>query len=168
MRPRTPTFIWIPFVFSVGTVSWALLLAGLLILAAVVLAAPLKDVRAAEAQHNDLQATVDLLDQKIRLQQDFMTAAQKDPLLMERLAARQLHLNRPDQEVLLLDPDAPYRDRSVTTLIAESLTPVSPQPVPSLPWFLQATLKPGVRSLLVIAACAALALSFFLGVRYER
>jgi hypothetical protein len=168
MRPRTPSIIWIPFIFSVGTISWALLVAGLVILSAVIVAPPLRDVRTVEAQRNDLRATVDLLDQKIALQQDFMKAAQKDPLLMERLASRQLHLNRPDQEVLPLDPDAAYRDRSVNTLIAESLTPVTPQPVKPLPWFLEATLNTGVRPLLVIVACAALTLSFFLGVRYQR
>jgi hypothetical protein len=35
MRPRTPTLLWIPFVFSVGTISWALLVGGVLVLAAI-------------------------------------------------------------------------------------------------------------------------------------
>jgi len=33
MRPRTPSILWLPFVFSIGTLSWAMLLAGLLLLA---------------------------------------------------------------------------------------------------------------------------------------
>lgn len=168
MRPRTPSIIWLPFVFSVGTVSWALLLAGVALLAAVVVAEPLRDLQDAEKQRNDVQATVALLDQKVQLQQDFMKAAEKDHELMERLAVRQLHLSRPDQQILPLDPDAQFRDRSVSTLIAESLTPVKPEEAKPLPWYLAATLATGMRPLLVIAACAALALSFFLGVRYER
>jgi hypothetical protein len=55
----------------------------------------------------------------------------------------------------------------VETLLAQSLTPVAPVAVAGLPKGLELTLNPGVRSLLVMVACAALALSFFLGVRYE-
>ncbi len=168
MRPRTPTFIWIPFVFSVGTISWALLLAGLLILAAVILTPAVSDLKAAEADRNNYQATLDLLDQKVAMQKEFMAAATKDPILMERLASRQLNLNRPDQQTLVLDPAAPYKDRSVETLLAESLTPTTPTPVSTIPTPLQVTMKPGVRSTLILAACAALFLSFFLGVKYER
>jgi hypothetical protein len=168
MRPRTPTFIWIPFVFSVGTISWALLIAGLLILSAVVLTPAVKDMKDAEADRNNYQATLDLLDQKIAMQKEFMDAATKDPVLMERLASRQLNLNRPDQQTLVLDPAAPYKDRSVETLLAESLTPTTPAPVATIPAPLQLTTNPGVRSTLILAACASLALSFFLGVKYER
>ncbi|MGN6368817.1 MAG: hypothetical protein ACTHN5_11195 [Phycisphaerae bacterium] len=168
MRPRTPTFIWIPFVFSVGTISWALLISGLLILSAVVLTPAIKDMKVAEADRNNYQATLDLLDQKIAMQKEFMDAATKDPVLMERLASRQLNLNRPDQQTLVLDPAAPYKDRSVETLLAESLTPTTPAPVNPLPLPLQWTTNSGVRSTLILAACAALFLSFFLGIKYER
>ena len=168
MRPRTPTFIWIPFVFSVGTISWALLLAGLLILSAVILTPAVQDLQLAQADRNNYQATLDLLDQKIAMQKEFMAAATKDPVLMERLASRQLNLNRPDQQTLVLDPAAPYKDRSVETLLAESLTPTNPVPLPTNPASLQLTLKPGIRSTLLLAACASLFLSFFLGVKYER
>ncbi len=54
------------------------------------------------------------------------------------------------------------------TLLAESLTPAAPVPVAALPGPLAATMNPRVRSLMVIAACIALGLSFFLGVKYER
>jgi len=168
MRPRTPTFIWIPFVFSVGTISWALLAARLLHLAADILTPAVQDLQQAQADRNNYQATLDLLDQKIAMQNEFMAAATKDPILMERLASRQLNLNRPDQQTLILDPAAPYKDRSVETLLAESLTPTTPAPVATLPAPLQATLKPPIRKTMILAACAALALSFFLGVKYER
>ena len=167
MRPRTPTFLWIPFVFSVGTISWALLLVGLVLLSGVILTPAWRDLKVAEGDRNNYQATLDLLDQKIAMQKDFMAAATKDPVLMERLAARQLNLNRPDQEVLVLDPAEPYRDHSVETLLAESLTKVTPTPVAGLPKALEMTLMPGVRSGLVMVACAPARLSFFLGVRYE-
>src|SRR3954468_21730303 len=123
MRPRTPTFIWLPFVFSIGTISWALLFAGLAVLAAVVLAPAMREVNQAQATRNDYHATLELLDQQIALQKDFADAATKDPLLMERLASRQLNLNRKDQDVLILDPTLQYRDRSVKSLLAESLQP---------------------------------------------
>jgi hypothetical protein len=168
MRPRTPTFLWIPFVFSVGTISWVLLLVGLVLFSGVILTPAWRDLKVAETDRNNYQATLDLLDQKIAMQTEFMAAATKDPVLMERLAARQLNLNRPDQEVLVLDPAEPYRDHSVETLLAESLTKVTPAPVAGLPKGLEMTLQPGVRSGLVLVACVALALSFFLGVRYER
>src|SRR5690349_3981109 len=106
MRPRTPTFIWIPFVFSIGTISWALLIAGLVLLAAVVITPAIADVKEAEAMRNDYQASLELLDQKIALQKEFLAAAPKDPMLMDRLASRQLNRSRPDQEVLVLDKNA--------------------------------------------------------------
>src|SRR4051794_22624105 len=103
MRPRTPSIIWLPFVFSVGTVSWAFLLSGLVLLAAVILTPAIREVKSAEATRNDYQATLDLLDQKIALQKQFIDAAQKDPVLLERLAGRQLNMHRPDEEMLVLN-----------------------------------------------------------------
>ncbi|HVX84837.1 MAG TPA: hypothetical protein VH253_08485 [Phycisphaerae bacterium] len=168
MKPRTPTFLWIPFVFSVGTISWALLVAGLVVLGAVVLAPAIQDVKNAEATRNDYQATLDLLDQKIAMQKDFVAAAATEPTLMERLASRQLHLEKPGERTLILDPSAAYQDRSVESLLAESLTPTKAEKVEPLPAVLAMTLKRDVRSVLVIVACGALVLSFLLGVRYER
>jgi hypothetical protein len=204
MRSRTPSLIWIPFVFSVGTISWGLLFAGLVLLAAVILAPAMRDVHDAEATRNDSQATLQLLEQKIQLQKDFTEAASNDPVLMERLASRQLNLNRKDQELLTLGT-APTRDeiaaraktiwegrgrpqgkdaeiwreaelelrtqakdRSVRTLIAESLTsvaPAAPKPVNPL---LTLTLNPAMRSMLILLGCITLVLSFFLGVKYQR
>lgn len=168
MKPRTPTFLWIPFVFSVGTISWVLLLAGLTVLSAVVLTPAIRDVKDAEATRNDYQATLDLLDQKLAMQKDFVDAAATEPVLMERLASRQLHLEKAGEETLVLDPSTPYQDRSVESLLAESLTPTKPAAVAPLPGVLAATLKKDVRPVLVVLACAALVLSFLLGVRYER
>jgi hypothetical protein len=175
MRPRTPTLIWIPFVFSVGTISWAFLLAGLMLLAAVIITPAIQEVRAAETVRNDYQASLDLLDQKVALQKEFLDAvAQGGPVLMERLASRQLNLNRKDQEFLILDPAELYRDRSVETLLAESLIPISPKPASalSLPYVprpaVDLIVNPAIRPFLIIIACAAIALSFFLGVKYER
>ena len=53
MRPRTPTLLWIPFVFSIGTISWGLLLAGLVLLSAVIITPAIKDVRDAKVTLND-------------------------------------------------------------------------------------------------------------------
>jgi len=168
MRPRTPSFIWIPFLMSVEALSWTLLVAGLTIIAAVVITPGLEDVRAAEVQRNDLQATADLLDQQIALQKKFIAVAGTDPLIMQRLASRQLNLQRKDQVVLPLDTDVAHGDRSVTGLLAESLTPVTPQPVPTIPWFLSLTITRGLRPMLLMASLAALAMAFLLGVRYEK
>jgi hypothetical protein len=168
MRPRTPTFFWIPFVFSIGTISWALLIVGLILLSIVTVAPSVRDVKQAEAQRNDYQATLDLLDQKIALQKEFLAAAKKDPVLMERLASRQLNLSNPNEESLHLDPEAPYRDHSVESLLAESLTPTTPAIVKPAPTVLTMALNGAVRQIAIILGCVAMALSFFLGVRYER
>ncbi len=165
---RTPMFIWLPLVLSVGTISWACLIAGLVLLSAMILTPAMIDVKAAEATRNDYQATLNLLDQQIALQKDFMEAARKDPLLMERLASRQLNLNRPDQEILILDPAMANKDRSVRALLAESLQPVPPKPVKPVNPLLAMTTNAALRPMLITLACAAIALSFFLGVRYER
>lgn len=169
MRPRTPSFIWLPFLFSVETVSWGLLMCSLAILAAVIIAPAYEDVRVAEIQRNDLQATVDLLDQKIKLQEQFIQVAGNDPLLMQRLASRQLNLQRKDQEVLPLDNSGTSsRDRSAASLLADSLQPVTPRVVSPLPAPLLLVSRPAMRSLLLTVALVGMVLSFLLGVRYER
>ena len=165
---RARSLFWIPFVLSVGTISWGLLLAGLVLLAAVVLTPALRDVKAAEETRNDYQATVQLLDQQIALQKDFAAAATKDPVLWRRLADRQFNLDRKDQDTLILDPNMPNRDRSVKSLLAESLKPVAPQPVAPLNPLLAMTMSAALRPLLIMLACTAICLSFFLGVKYER
>lgn len=204
MRSRTPSLIWIPFVFSVGTISWGLLFAGLVLLAAVILAPAMRDVHDAEVTRNDTQATLQLLEQKIQLQKEFTEDASKNPELMERLASRGLNLNRKDQELLSLGM-APTRDeiaakakaiweahgrpqgkdaeilreaelelrtqakdRSVRTLIAESLTPVTPTAAKPVNPLLAITLNPAMRSMLILLGCITLVLSFFLGVKYQR
>jgi hypothetical protein len=165
---RTPMFIWLPLVLSVGTISWACLVAGLLLLSAMILTPAMMEVKAAEATRNDYQATLNLLDQQIALQKDFAAAAKNDPLLMERLASRQLNLNRTDQELLVLDPAMPTKDRSVRALLAESLVPATPKPVQPVNPLLAMTTHAALRPMLITLACGAIALSFFLGVRYER
>jgi hypothetical protein len=165
---RAPMFVWLPVVLSVGTISWALLGAGLMLLAALVLTPAMIEVKTAEATRNDYQATLSLLDQQIALQKDFTDAAQKDPLLMERLASRQLNLNRPDQEILILDPASASRDRSVRALLAESLQPVTPKPVTPVNPVLALATNAALRPMLLALACGAIALSFFLGIKYER
>jgi hypothetical protein len=165
---RARTLIWIPFLFSIGTISWGLLVAGLVLLSAVILTPAMRDVKAAEVTRNDYQATLDLLDQQIALQADFAQAATTDPVLMERLASRQLNLNRQDQDLLILDPTTQNRDRSVKSLLAESLHPVTPKAVTPLNPFMAMTMNTALRPMLITLACAAIALSFFLGVKYER
>jgi len=167
MRPRTPALLWLPFVFSIGAISWALLIVGTALLAAVILAPAVGEAKSAEAQRNEYQATLDLLDQQIALEKDFAKDATKDPVLMERLASRQLNVNRPDQEVLLSDPTGP-RDRSVQSLLAQSLHPVTPAAVKPMNPMLELATGKSLRPLLIIIACCALTLSFFLGVKYER
>ncbi|MCL2646741.1 MAG: hypothetical protein FWD61_07015 [Phycisphaerales bacterium] len=168
MRPRTPSILWLPFVFSIGTLSWVMLLAGLLLLASVVLVPAYKGVCDAKNTRYDIQATVDLLDQKIAMQKEFIEAAGKEPMLMERLASRQLNLYRKDQEFLILDPQTLLKDRSVDTLLAESLTPVTPQQPKAIPHPFDLLLNPAMRVSVTVLACAAMATSFFLGVKYER
>jgi len=165
---RARTFIWIPFVFSIGTISWALLLAGLVLLAGVILTPAIREVKSAEATRNDYQATQDLLDQQIALQADFAQEATKDPALMERLASLQLNLNRKDQDILILDPSMQNRDRSVKNLLANSLKPVQPKPVAPLNPLLAMTTNTALRPMLIIMACLAICLSFFLGVKFQR
>jgi hypothetical protein len=168
MRPRTPNFIWLPFLFSISAVSWALLLASLGTLAAVIVIPVYQDVRKAEGERNDLQATVALQDQQIQMQGEFISAAGSDPLLMQRLASRQLNLQRKDQETLALGTPNQPGDRSAASLLAESLTPVKAADVSPLPFPGTLFLQPALRSALLTAALAGLGISFMLGVRYER
>jgi len=168
MQPRTPSILWLPFVFSIGTLSWVLLLVGLLLLAGMAVSPAYKEVCDAKNVRNDIRATVELLDQKIAMQKEFIAAVSTEPLLMERLAARQLNLYRKDQEFLILDPASLLKDRSVDTLLAESLTPVVPAKAEAVPQTLELLLNPTVRMSLTVLACAAMAVSFFLGVKYER
>jgi hypothetical protein len=168
MRPRTPSFIWIPFVFSIGAFSWALLVASLALFATLIVGPAVRDMKKVEAQRNDIQATVDLLDQKIALQKQFVEAAATDPLLMQRLASRQFHLERPDQKVLFVESDSVNRDRSIARLLADSLTPVSPKPVSAMPWWLEASMNRAVRPMLMALAVTGLVLAFLLGVKFER
>lgn len=174
MRPRTPGILWIPFVFSIEGLSWTLLLAALTLLAAVIITPAIQDLRTAEADRNNVQATVDLLDQKLTLQKDFIKVAARDPLLMERLAGRQLRLVRADQEMLVLDPASLHKDMSTTGLLAESLKPVQPKSLDDLPWYLQIPkilqpfLNQQFRRLALLAACLGLLLAFVLGIRYDK
>jgi hypothetical protein len=172
MRPRTPKLLWIPFVFSVAGMSWMLLLASLAVLAAVIFVPALQDTRAAEADRNNVQATLELLDQKLALQDQFIKVALKDPLVMERLAGRQLRLVRADQQVLILDPAELHQDHSITSLLSESLQPVTPKPIATLPApiekCLQPLTNPNVRRFATLLACAGLLLAFLLGVRFEK
>ena len=165
---HTPSSLWLPLVFSIGTLSWALLLAGLTLLAAVTLVPAYKEVCDAKNMHNDILATVELLDQKIAMQREFIEAATKEPVLMERLASRQLNLYRKDQEFLTLDPAAQSKDRSVDTLLAESLTRVTPQKAHPIPHPFRMLLNPAIRTSITMLGCTAMAISFFLSVKYER
>jgi len=167
MRRYTPSFIYIPFVFSIAGFSWALLIGSLFLFAAIILAPSVKTVREAEMQRNDLQATIDLLDQKIKMQKEFVETATNDPLVMERLATLQLRMQRKDQEILNLDPGE-VRDPSITNLLAASLKPVDVQHVQPLPWYLESTLNPRLRPFLMVMACLGLVASFVIGVRYEK
>jgi hypothetical protein len=118
-------------------------------------------------QRNDLQATVDLLDEKIKMQKEFVDTATTDPLVMERLANLQLRMQRKDQEVLPLDSGG-ITDRSITNLLATSLKPVDAQGARPLPWYLEAPLNPRLRPFLMVLACLGLVASFVIGVRYEK
>ncbi len=167
MRRHTPSFIYIPFVFSVAGFSWALLICSLALFTVLILAPAEKCVRDAEIQRNDYQATVDLLDQKIKLQKEFVETASNDPLLMQRLAALQLKMKRKDQETLKLDAQN-ARDSSITNLLANSLKPVEPKPVAPLAWYFETSLNSKMRPFLMILACLGLVASFVIGVKYEK
>ncbi len=165
---RLRSLLRIPLLLSVGTISWALLIAGLILLSAVVIAPAVHDVKDAERTRNDYHATLQLLDQQIALEKDFNQAATTDPILQARLAGRQLNLTPKDQVMLVLDPNARHADRSVKSLLAESLTPVQPkQPTPINPLLAMAGYAP-LRPMLIILACAAISLSVLLGVKYPR
>ncbi len=157
------TFVWVPFVFSVGVVSWAILVASMAVLATVILAPAVRQVKTAERQRNNMQATVALLDEKIAIQKRFVHAAVTSPLLMERLASRQLNIENADQEVLPLG--AAPRDRTVQGLIAQALKPVRPVAVAPMPWWMAAAASRHTRALLLMLGCAGLLLSYVLGVR---
>jgi hypothetical protein len=165
---RARAILWIPLLLSVGTISWALLVAGMVLLGAVILTPALADVKAAEATRNDYQATIELLDQQIALQKDFAQAATTDPVLMHRLASRQLGLAPAGQEMLVLDREMQNKDRSVKSLLAESLKPVQPRKVAPLNPLLAMTTNAALRPMLIMLACAAIGLSFMLGVKYQR
>ena len=107
------------------------------------------------------------------MQKEFMAAATKDPVLdgaLPRPPRQPPTSTRPDQQTLVLDPAAPYKDRSVETLLAESLTPTTPAPVTTIPS--PAPTHPETPASAPPSssppAPAALFLSFFLGVKYER
>lgn len=165
----TKYLLWFSFVFTIGTISWALLLGSLLALSAVIVTPVLAEVRDAEVDRNNVQASVTLLDNKLALQQHFIDVDIKDPLVMERQAGRQLHLIRADHELLILDPASLHKDRSITSLMSESLNPVIPQP-PSLeiPSLLKPLLNDQFRKMVLILACLGLLLSFVLSVRHDK
>jgi hypothetical protein len=164
---RIPSLIWIPFVSVIGMISWAFLLAGLVLLAAVIVVPSMQEVKKAEAVRNDYQATLDLLDQKIAMQKAFLGDL-KNPNLMNRLASRQLNINPKDQDILILS-SAANADRSVDQLIKESLTQVTPKRVEPLPAVVESTVgNAGARPLFILVACLCLAVSFFVGVKVER
>ena len=167
MRPRTPSIIWLPFVFSIGGVSWVLLVASMALLAGLIVTPAIRDLKVAEAQRNEMQASVALLDQQIALQKQFMKDV-NHPMVLVRLAERQFNVTPPGQQILPLDPAAAHMDRSVDTMLHQSLTSVEPKAVEPLPLALQATLDPKLRPLLLCIALAGLACSFLLGVKFDR
>ena len=168
MRPRTPSFIWIPFIFSIGTISWVLLIGALAVLSIIVVAPAVADVRAAEARRNNVQATLELQDKYIALRKDFIAKAGTDAELMQRLAALKPGIEKKGQETIILHQSQLLRDSSVLRLLSESLPEVEPAPVPPMPWYLAPATNRATRSMLVMLACGALVLSFVLGVRYDR
>ena len=114
-----------------------------------------------------MAATVGLLDQQIALQKQFLTDV-KQPMVLVRLAERQFNVTPPGQRILPVDPDAAHRDRSVDSMLHESLTPVEPEAVTPMPGLLAATMDKPVRLMLVWVALVGLACSFLLGVKFER
>jgi hypothetical protein len=168
MRPRTPSFIWLPFVFSIGTLSWALLLGALAVLSVIVLAPVVADVRTAEARRNNVQATLQLQEKYLALRKDFIDKAGTDAELMQRLAALRPGIEKKGQETLILHPNSPARDTSVQGLLAQSLPEVKPAEVPPLPWYLAPATNRATRTMLLMFACGGLVLSYVLGVRFDR
>jgi hypothetical protein len=168
MRPRTPSFIWLPFVFSIGTLSWALLLGALAVLSVIVLAPAVADVRAAETRRNNVQATLELQDKYLTLRDDFIKKAASDAELMQRLAALRPGMEKKGQETLILHPQNAPRDTSVRALLAQSLPEVTPAEVPPLPWYLAPATNRATRTMLLMFACGGLVLAFVLGVRFDR
>ncbi|HTV47561.1 MAG TPA: hypothetical protein VMG59_03865 [Phycisphaerae bacterium] len=156
-------FILLPLIFGAGALSWMILLASLAIIALVILAPAFNDVYVAQLHRNDMQAMLDQYNQKIAVQDRFIQMAASDPRLMQRLADRQMDVVNPSEQVLPLNGVPSQRD--VQSLIDESLIPVTPTPVPPLPWWMMPALLTPIRGVLILIALAGLLVSFLVEIR---
>ena len=160
---HTPAVLTLPFVFGVGALTWAALFAALAIVAAVILAPAAANLHQARVQRNNLQASLALLNEKISQDRRLLHLVATNPVILQRLADRQLDVVNPTEQVLPLGRIAHPRD--VQSLIDETLKPVNPAPVPPVPWYLAAALNPVTRTPLILAAMAGLVFAFLLDVR---
>ncbi len=160
---HTPSFLTLPFVFGIGALSWAAIVAALAIIAAIILAPALANLRQSQAQRNDLQASLRVLNEKISQDRLLLHLVATNPVILQRLADRQLDVVNPGEQVLPLGRVA--RPRDVQSLIDETLKPIEPKPVQPIPWYMAMALNPVTRTPLILAAIAGLVFAFLLDVR---
>ena len=160
---QTNRFLILPLIFSVGVVSWAVLLASLLAVALIILSPAIHDMHQAEVTRNNLRATLALINEKIALQNRFIKLADTDQRLMQRLADRQLNIVNPSEQVLPLANDT--RPRDVQSLIDEALEPIDPKPVPPVPWIIHIARFNVIRAPLMILALFGFVVAFLLDIR---
>jgi hypothetical protein len=161
--PQDVRFVIGPLLVGVGVLYWLILLASLAMVALIIIAPAWNARQHAHRQANNLQATLRLANEKIALERRFLAMADTNPLLMQRLADRQLDLINPRQQVLPLNGRP--RPRDVQSLVDEALVPVTPKPVASVPWWAAVTLAPFIRVPLMGLAMVGFALVFLLEIR---
>ncbi|NNM84623.1 MAG: hypothetical protein HKL96_02535 [Phycisphaerales bacterium] len=163
-RPQfLPRFIALPLIFSAGFASWCILLASVGAIGIVVLAPQMQRVYEARKQRDSLAASLALLNEKIALQDKFISMAKTNPRLQQRLADRQMNVISPTEKVLPL-PGLPA-PTDVQSLIDEHLKPIHPVATTPPPWFMQLAMEPAVRGVLILGALVGMALSFLVQIR---
>ncbi len=160
---HTPAFLTLPFVFGVGVLTWLAMLASLAIIACIILAPAAASLHEARVQRNGLRASLAMLNEKISQDRLLLHLVATNPVILQRLADRQLDVVNPDEQVLPLGRIAQPRD--VQSLIDETLKPVQPAPVRPIPWYLVPAINPVTRTPLILVAICGLVFAFLLDVR---
>lgn len=129
---RPPTTVWGVFMQSLrglgAVIATLIVVAGLLILAAAILAPAEARNRALEQERVRLQAEIDHVEEQIEINRDFLSRLPTDPQLLERLRLRQGNPARPGTGELELDPKT---DRTIQSPLA--ITRLAPPDPDSLP-----------------------------------
>jgi hypothetical protein len=131
---RPPTTLRGAFIQSLrglgAVIATLIVVAGLLILAAAILAPAEARNRALEQEHTRLQAEIDHVEEQIEINRDFLTRLPTDPQLLERLRLRQGHPAPPGTSELELDPKTDHAIQS--PLAITRLAPPDPDALPQV------------------------------------